>query len=80
VNLLLFFFNLLPLLPLDGGHVAGAIVEAFRRGYARIRKKPRLIFVDVAQLVPVMYVVATVLIVFSVLVMYADIVKPISIN
>jgi membrane-associated protease RseP (regulator of RpoE activity) len=80
VNLLLFFFNLLPLLPLDGGHVAGAIVEAFRRGYARLRKKPRLIFVDVAQLVPVMYIVATVLIVFSVLVMYADIVKPISLN
>jgi membrane-associated protease RseP (regulator of RpoE activity) len=78
VNLLLFFFNLLPLLPLDGGHVAGAIVEAIRRGIARLRKRPRLIFVDVAQLVPVMYVVASVLIVFSVLVMYADIVKPIT--
>ena len=78
VNLLLFFFNLLPLLPLDGGHVAGALVEAVRRGIARLRKRPRLIFVDVAQLVPVMYVVASVLIVFSVLVMYADIVKPIS--
>jgi membrane-associated protease RseP (regulator of RpoE activity) len=80
VNLLLFFFNLLPLLPLDGGHVAGAVVEAIRRGVARVRKKPRQIFVDVAQLVPVMYVVASILIVFSVLVMYADIVKPISIN
>jgi membrane-associated protease RseP (regulator of RpoE activity) len=80
VNLLLFFFNLLPLLPLDGGHVAGAVVEAIRRGFARVRKKPRQIFVDVAQLVPVMYVVASILIVFSVLVMYADIVKPISIN
>ncbi|MEO7285557.1 MAG: site-2 protease family protein [Jatrophihabitantaceae bacterium] len=78
VNLLLFFFNLLPLLPLDGGHVAGAIVEAVRRGFARLRKRPRAIFVDVAQLVPVMYVVASVLIVFSVLVMYADIVKPIT--
>ena len=80
VNLLLFFFNLLPLLPLDGGHVAGAVVEAIRRGIARLRKKPKQIFVDVAQLVPVMYIVASVLIVFSVLVMYADIVKPISIN
>jgi membrane-associated protease RseP (regulator of RpoE activity) len=80
VNLLLFFFNLLPLLPLDGGHVAGAIVESIRRGYARVRSRPRQIFVDVAQLVPVMYVVASVLIVFSVLVMYADIVKPISLN
>jgi membrane-associated protease RseP (regulator of RpoE activity) len=80
VNLLLFFFNLLPLLPLDGGHVAGAVVEAIRRGFARLRKRPRQIFVDVAQLVPVMYVVASILIVFSVLVMYADIVKPISLN
>jgi membrane-associated protease RseP (regulator of RpoE activity) len=80
VNLLLFFFNLLPLLPLDGGHVAGAIVESIRRGYARLRKRPRQIFVDVAQLVPVMYVVASILIVFSVLVMYADIVKPISLS
>jgi Zn-dependent protease len=78
VNLLLFFFNLLPLLPLDGGHVAGAIVEAIRRGIARLRNRPRTIFVDVAQLVPVMYLVAGVLIVFSVLVMYADIVKPIT--
>ena len=37
VNLLLFFFNLLPLLPLDGGHVAGALVEAAKRGRARLR-------------------------------------------
>ncbi len=80
VNLLLFFFNLLPLLPLDGGHVAGAMVEAIRRGFARLRRRPRQIFVDVAQLVPVMYVVASILIVFSVLVMYADIVKPITLT
>ncbi len=80
VNLLLFFFNLLPLLPLDGGHVAGALVESVRRGYARLRKRPRQIFVDVAQLVPVMYVVAGALIIFSVLVMYADIVKPITLS
>ena len=80
VNLLLFMLNLLPLLPLDGGHVAGAIVESIRRGYARIRHREHTIFVDVAQLVPVMYVVAGFLVVFSVLVMYADIVKPISLN
>lgn len=80
VNLLLFLFNLLPLLPLDGGHVAGAIVEATRRGIARLRGQSRQVYVDLAQMVPVMYVVAVILIGFSVLVMYADIVKPITLN
>jgi Zn-dependent protease len=80
VNLLLFLFNLLPLLPLDGGHVAGAIVESIRRGVARVRNRPRQIFVDVAQLVPVMYVVAGLLLVLSAFVLYADIVKPVTLN
>jgi len=86
VNLLLFFFNLLPLLPLDGGHVAGAIVEAAKRGRARLRarrhpdgaaSRPQ-IFVDTAQMLPVMYAVASLLIVLTLLTLYADIVKPIN--
>jgi membrane-associated protease RseP (regulator of RpoE activity) len=86
VNLLLFFFNLLPLLPLDGGHVAGAIVEAAKRGRARLRarrhpegaeSRPQ-IFVDTAQMLPVMYGVASLLIVLTLLTLYADIVKPIN--
>jgi membrane-associated protease RseP (regulator of RpoE activity) len=92
VNLLLFFFNLLPLLPLDGGHVAGAIVEAVKRGRARLRPRvaagePGLdpparpqIFVDTAQMLPVMYAVASVLIVLTLLTLYADIVKPVSLG
>jgi membrane-associated protease RseP (regulator of RpoE activity) len=92
VNLLLFFFNLLPLLPLDGGHVAGALVESIKRGRARLRArrhpqpvgpdgtpvKPRPIFVDTASMLPVMYGVASVLIVLTLLTLYADIVKPIN--
>jgi membrane-associated protease RseP (regulator of RpoE activity) len=89
VNLLLFFFNLLPLLPLDGGHVAGAIVEATRRGRARLRarRNPRTdgapharpqIFVDTAQMIPVMYAVASVLVLVTLLTLYADIFKPIN--
>lgn len=77
INLLLFFLNLLPLLPLDGGHVAGAIVEAARRGWARLRGRRRLIFVDTAQTLPIMYVVGSALILLSVLTLYADIVKPV---
>jgi membrane-associated protease RseP (regulator of RpoE activity) len=96
VNLLLFFFNLLPLLPLDGGHVAGALVEAAKRGRARLRDRTRArvggdddgeakrarppIYVDTAQMLPIMYAVASVLIVLTLLVVYADIVKPVSIG
>jgi membrane-associated protease RseP (regulator of RpoE activity) len=89
VNLLLFFFNLLPLLPLDGGHVAGAIFEAAKRGRARLRLRRErltdpdapsrpLIFVDTAQMLPVMYAVGAVLILVTLLTAYADIVKPIN--
>jgi membrane-associated protease RseP (regulator of RpoE activity) len=93
VNLLLFFFNLLPLLPLDGGHVAGALVEAGKRGRARLRarstvgaagdaaeRKRQPIYVDTAQMLPVMYAVASVLIVVTLLVVYADIVKPVNLG
>jgi membrane-associated protease RseP (regulator of RpoE activity) len=87
VNLLLFFFNLLPLLPLDGGHVAGALVESVRRGWSRVRARRRTadgsparpqIFVDTAQMLPVMYAVASVLVVLTLLTLWADIVKPIN--
>jgi membrane-associated protease RseP (regulator of RpoE activity) len=89
VNLLLFFFNLLPLLPLDGGHVAGALVEATKRGFARWRNRRRRavpgepapprkpIFVDTAQMLPVMYGVASVLVLLTALTFYADIFKPV---
>jgi membrane-associated protease RseP (regulator of RpoE activity) len=90
VNLLLFFFNLLPLLPLDGGHVAGALVEATKRGWARLRArgKPvvagapgrRQIYVDTAAMLPVVYAVASVLIVLTLLTLYADVVKPINVT
>ena len=93
VNLLLFFFNLLPLLPLDGGHVAGAIVEAVKRGRARlrarsqvgpdgsiVRTKPKPIYVDTAQMLPIMYGVASILVVITLLVVYADIVKPVNLG
>ncbi len=80
LNLLLFFFNLLPLLPLDGGHVAGALLEAAKRGWGRLRKRPWAGHVDTAQMLPVMYGVASVLVVFTLLVVYADIVKPITLN
>lgn len=80
LNLFLFLFNLLPVLPLDGGHVAGALYESFKRGIARVRGKPDPGPVDTARLLPVAYVVAGVLLAMGVIVIWADIVKPISLG
>ena len=78
--LFLFLFNLLPVLPLDGGHAAGAIYEGLRRTVAGVRGKPDPGPVDTAKLLPVAYVVAAVLIGVGVIVIWADLVKPITLG
>jgi membrane-associated protease RseP (regulator of RpoE activity) len=80
LNLFLGLLNLVPLLPLDGGQIAGALYEAARRGIARLLKRPDPGFVDVGKLLPVGYVMAGVILVASVVLIYADIVAPISIS
>ena len=58
LNLSLFLFNMLPLLPLDGGHIAGALWESLRRTVARVLRPARPGPVRRGQLMPVAYVVA----------------------
>ncbi|MEE1793845.1 site-2 protease family protein [Streptomyces sp. BE308] len=79
-NLSLFLFNMLPLLPLDGGHIAGALWEAVRRNVAKVFKRPDPGPFDVAKLMPVAYVVAGIFICFTLLVLVADIVNPVKIS
>ncbi|MFI1357198.1 M50 family metallopeptidase [Streptomyces sp. NPDC020898] len=79
-NLSLFLFNMLPLLPLDGGHVAGALWEALRRNTAKVLKRPDPGPFDVAKLMPVAYVVAGIFICFTLLVLVADVVNPVRIS
>lgn len=80
LNLFLFLFNLLPVLPLDGGHVAGALFEGGRRSWARVRGRPDPGPVDVARLLPVAYVVAAVLVGVGVIVIWADLIRPLSLT
>ncbi|WP_217554951.1 RIP metalloprotease [Streptomyces sp. GbtcB6] len=79
-NLSLFLFNMLPLLPLDGGHIAGALWESLRRSLAKVLRRPDPGPFDVAKLMPVAYVVAGIFVCFTILVLIADVVNPVKIS
>jgi membrane-associated protease RseP (regulator of RpoE activity) len=79
LNIALFVFNLIPLPPLDGGHVAGALVEAIRRGFAKLFRRPDPGPIDTAKIIPLTLAVVVILGAMSLLLIYADIVKPISV-
>ena len=70
---------LIPLIPLDGGHIFGALWEGLRRWFARIRNKPDPGPLDIQKLAPLTMVVTVLLVGLGAFVILADIIKPISI-
>ncbi|MHB1740355.1 MAG: M50 family metallopeptidase [Actinomycetes bacterium] len=76
LNVFIGIFNLLPLLPLDGGHLAVLVFEQVRRGLYRIFGRSDPGRVDLRKLMPATYVVLVLLIGLSVLLLVADIVNP----
>jgi membrane-associated protease RseP (regulator of RpoE activity) len=76
VNLFLALFNFVPLPPLDGGHIAGALWEAARRGWARLFGRDDPGHFDTAQLLPVAYAVGGFLLLSGAVLILADIVSP----
>lgn len=77
VNLFLALFNLIPLLPMDGGHIAGAIYEALKRGLARLFRRPDPGHVDTARMLPVAWAVGIVVALSGAVLILADIFDPI---
>jgi membrane-associated protease RseP (regulator of RpoE activity) len=80
LNIFVGLFNLLPLLPLDGGHMAVAIADAIRAFFARLRGRPRPAAIDVNVLTPLTMGVFAVLAVLTVILLIADIFNPVSLN
>lgn len=79
-NFFIGMFNFVPLLPLDGGHIAGALYEGLKRGLARLRGRPDPGHVDVAKLLPVAYVVGLAMLVMGVVLIVADLVVPLHLS
>jgi membrane-associated protease RseP (regulator of RpoE activity) len=80
LNIFVGVFNLLPLLPMDGGHVAVVIWERIRAWFARLRRRPDPGLVDYRKLVPLSFSIFLVLVVFGMMLILADIVNPVSIG
>ena len=80
LNFFVGVFNLLPILPLDGGHMAVAIADEVRALFARIRGKARPEGINVNKLAPFTMVVFVLLAALTVLLLAADIVNPIQVN
>jgi len=77
LNIFVGAFNLLPLLPMDGGHLAVVIYERARAWFARLRGRPDPGPVDFRRLIPVSVGVFALLVGVGLLLIMADIVNPV---
>jgi membrane-associated protease RseP (regulator of RpoE activity) len=79
LNIFVGVFNMLPLLPLDGGHVAIVIWERIRAWFAHLRGRPDPGLVDISKVLPVCFSLFMVVMVLGLVLVAADIVNPLKI-
>jgi membrane-associated protease RseP (regulator of RpoE activity) len=77
LNIFVGAFNLLPLLPLDGGHLAIVFYERLRAWLARLRGRPDPGLVDMQKLIPVSVGVFALLVGLGLVLIAADIFNPV---
>ena len=77
INIFWGVLNLLPLLPLDGGHIAVVIWERIRARFYRLQHRPDPGLVDYTKLIPLSFSVFVVLCLLSLLVLASDIYRPV---
>ena len=80
LNIFVGMFNLLPLLPLDGGHMAVAIADGIRNFWAKRRGLPKPAPIDVERLTPITMIVFVLMAGLSIVLLAADIFNPIRLN
>lgn len=79
VNLFVCLLNCVPLPPLDGGHIVGALYEGFRRGLARLLGRPDPGHVDTARMLPIAYGVGAFLALAGAVLIIADLFSPVKV-
>ncbi|HEV3382629.1 MAG TPA: site-2 protease family protein [Trebonia sp.] len=80
VNIFVGLSNLLPVLPLDGGHILAVFLERIRAMIARRRRRPDPGLFDLQKLVPVSFSIFAVFALFSVVVLISNVVNPVHIG
>jgi membrane-associated protease RseP (regulator of RpoE activity) len=80
LNLALFAFNMIPLPPLDGGHIAGGVYEYLKRGVYRVLGKPDPGYADTALLAPVANLMFLLLLFAGLAMILVDILNPLSLG
>ena len=80
LNIFVGMFNLLPLLPLDGGHMAVAIADGIRNIWAKRRGLSKPAPIDVERLTPITMIVFVLMAGLSIVLLAADIFNPIRLN